>query len=100
MRNVHEGRKDFECNQCNKKFKQLQSLKGIAYICVTVTIVSVHKKCVHLGLREFVCSVCGKECSTKSSLKSHMLNNHSEGPVSKKNTKGMNHMDYPRINLG
>lgn len=28
MRNVHEGRKDFECNMCNKKFKQLQSLKG------------------------------------------------------------------------
>ena len=28
MRNVHEGRKDFECPECGKKFKQLQSLKG------------------------------------------------------------------------
>ena len=28
MRNVHEGRKDFECSECGKKFKQLQSLKG------------------------------------------------------------------------
>ena len=29
MRTVHEGRSDFECDQCGKRFKSYQSMKVV-----------------------------------------------------------------------
>ena len=85
MRTVHEGRSDFECDECGKRFKSYQSMKvrigGELFYRPTVlrysySLIQIHKKCVHLGRRDFTCGECGRQLCTKSSLRTHIRNSH------------------------
>ncbi|CAB0033139.1 unnamed protein product [Trichogramma brassicae] len=55
---VHEGRRDFACDKCEKKFGERGSLIK-------------HQKVVHEGRRDHACDQCDKKCSSKWSLLSH-----------------------------
>ena len=56
---VHEGRKDYKCENCGKEFAHLGSLNQ-------------HIKLVHEGRKDKVCNICGKKMGTTSQLKEHM----------------------------
>uniref|UniRef100_A0A182I4S6 C2H2-type domain-containing protein n=1 Tax=Anopheles arabiensis TaxID=7173 RepID=A0A182I4S6_ANOAR len=50
--------KPFNCNFCDKQFRQLSTLSN-------------HKK-IHTGEKPFECSVCGKQFRQSSTLNSHI----------------------------
>uniref|UniRef100_A0A182X4S7 C2H2-type domain-containing protein n=1 Tax=Anopheles quadriannulatus TaxID=34691 RepID=A0A182X4S7_ANOQN len=52
------GEKPFNCNFCDKQFRQLSTLSN-------------HKK-IHTGEKPFECSVCGKQFRQSSTLNSHI----------------------------
>ncbi|CAB0029991.1 unnamed protein product [Trichogramma brassicae] len=55
---VHEGRKDFACNKCEKKFGLL-------------SILTKHQKTVHEGRKDYACDKCEKRFASKSDLIKH-----------------------------
>ena len=59
MQTVHEGRKDFKCNICDKSFGRPVELKK-------------HKKRRHDKNKNFICDKCGKGFPVKDSLKVHV----------------------------
>ncbi|CAB0043997.1 unnamed protein product, partial [Trichogramma brassicae] len=56
---IHEGRKDFACDKCEKKFGQKW-------------ILLQHQKTVHEGRKDYACDKCEK----KFGFKSHLLSHH------------------------
>ena len=60
---VHEGRKDFRCDQCHKAFGLIGSLRQ-------------HKKLVHEGRKDYRCSQCEMVFGQKSNLDMHVINVH------------------------
>ena len=59
IQEVHEGRKDYKCDECGKSFTQLGNMKKHIYI-------------VHRGHKDYNCNSCGKLFSRAGNLKKHM----------------------------
>ncbi|CAB0037931.1 unnamed protein product [Trichogramma brassicae] len=55
---VHEGRRDFACDKCEKKFGQKAHLLS-------------HQRTVHEDQKDFTCDKCGKKFTQKPSLLCH-----------------------------
>ena len=56
---VHEGKKAFECESCDKSFSHKQTLKE-------------HDNRVHLNVYPYKCTVCDYATVSKSDLNKHM----------------------------
>ncbi|CAB0042563.1 unnamed protein product, partial [Trichogramma brassicae] len=61
--NVHEGRKDYACDKCEKKF-------GHKWLLLN------HQKTIHEGHKEFGCDKCEKKFGIKSTLIRHQNTVH------------------------
>ena len=59
MKSVHEGVREFVCNQCGNHFSEAKNLKN-------------HIKTVHEGIKDYKCETCGKEFAYLNSLKLHI----------------------------
>jgi len=66
---IHGGEKPFKCKQCNKAYRQLNSLTD-------------HTRRVHTGVRPFVCTICGERFFCSTALKYHMRKHTGECPLS------------------
>ncbi|CAB0031276.1 unnamed protein product [Trichogramma brassicae] len=87
QKTVHEGRKDYPCNKCEKKFGQksylLDHQKTIHechkyYACDNCdkkfgfqSNLTRHRKMVHEGRKDFVCDGCKKKFGLKTDLLNH-----------------------------
>ena len=65
----HEGHENYKCQECNKAFATLNSLK-------------THKSSVHDGIR-YPCEFCKKEFSQKVNLRTHLKNVHKQQKIPK-----------------
>ena len=65
----HLNKKQFKCNECEKSFNQISSLKS-------------HKQQIHSNDRPFICPVseCGKRFKCKKDLNSHQRCHSNERP--------------------
>ena len=59
MKLVHQGTKDFRCEECSKKFNIVGNLKR-------------HLKVVHYETKDFECEECSSKFGEKSDLKTHV----------------------------
>ena len=60
---THEGKKGWECEQCQTHFKAKSSLEQ-------------HIKAVHIGTRDHICFLCGKAFVRQSDLNTHLRGVH------------------------
>ena len=60
---IHERKKPFKCDNCDKSFKQKSHLQR-------------HVASVHEGIKSFQCSACGKYFTTKRSMCDHIATVH------------------------
>ena len=64
QKNYHQqGRRQFNCDSCEKSFTQAGNLK-------------VHIKTLHEGQRYYRCDYCGKSSTTSGNLKDHIQTIH------------------------
>ena len=63
MASVHEGKKPFKCEVCDYSCSQNSSLKR-------------HAASVHEGMKPFKCAICDYSCSRKVYLKAHVASVH------------------------
>ena len=63
IQSVHEGRRDYNCNKCNKDFQSASYLRK-------------HIQCVHEGRMDYKCKQCSEDFSTAHFLKKHVKNVH------------------------
>ena len=68
---VHEGIKEWQCNQCGKSYSQRHYMQ--------VHIKRVHDKDGN-GRIDHKCEHCGKSYSSKQYLQIHVSTNHNELP--------------------
>ncbi|CAB0035223.1 unnamed protein product [Trichogramma brassicae] len=83
----HDGRKDFECDKCEKKFglrwSWLMHIKTVHQNCKDYacdkcekkfgrkSILSLHQRTVHEGRQDFACDICQKKFGQKMQLLNH-----------------------------
>ena len=56
---IHEKKKPFKCELCNKDFTQLAHMKG-------------HVSSVHEGKKPFECNICNSTFSQKQHMRGHV----------------------------
>ena len=65
---VHEGKKAFKCQICDKSFSQKGSMNK-------------HMASVHEEIKAFKCDICRYGCSKKVIMDKHMVSVHEEGDI-------------------
>ncbi|CAB0030351.1 unnamed protein product [Trichogramma brassicae] len=63
QKTVHEGRKDYTCDNCEKKFGFIYNLRN-------------HQKTIHEGRKDYACDKCEKKFGQKSHLLWHQREFH------------------------
>ena len=84
-KNVHEGRKHFDCQECGKSFTRKDHLKRHNLNIHGQKEISLPKKCeneasnvdhVHGDVKKHICQTCGNAFNRSDHLKRHVLNVH------------------------
>ena len=65
IRTVHDGLREFKCEQCGKFFSQPMSLK-------------THIRTVHEGRKDYICTTCEKSFKHSKNLRKHIAAVHKD----------------------
>ena len=60
---IHEGKREFKCNYCEKTFTSKSNLQ-------------IHEGALHTGVLPYKCDFCNKMFARKSQLSNHKENQH------------------------